>query len=85
MKHLTILSLSASVILFTGAHFQNHFNNVCGNTDKIQQAISFQVNETKATTDSLIISTGTATTLKAAKKAEHSTIKIIGNLVQSVF
>ena len=82
MKHLTLLSVSAVVILFAGAQFQNRFNNIYAEAKKAEHKISAQVNEVKCKSDSLLISTEKNANAKVAKKAEHTTIRLIGKLVK---
>ena len=85
MKHLTILSVSVAAILFTGAQFQNRFNKIYAEGQKVEQAVVAKVNETKTKSDSLLISTGTTVTLKTVNKVEKSACNIIGKIIQSVF
>jgi hypothetical protein len=85
MKHLTILSVSVAAILFTGAQFQNRFNKIYAQGKKVEKTVVAKVNETKTKSDSLLISTGTAVTLKTVNKVEKNACNIIGKIVQSVF
>lgn len=85
MKHLTILSVSVTVILFAGAQFQNKFNNTIATTNEIEKQVKLNVINVSVKSDSTLVNSGKAATLQTINCVEQGACKMAGKIVNSVF